>query len=65
MQVTRVAAPPPVCSQFWPCGLTWLGVGTAYYRAGDYLHAEQALNEANILNNLDQVGGLKQGILSK
>eukprot|EP00667_Euglena_gracilis_P001629 EG_transcript_1630 len=42
-------------AKFWPCGLTWLGVGTAYYRAGDYLHAEQALNEANILNNLNPV----------
>eukprot|EP01001_Neometanema_parovale_P002515 NODE_130_length_3226_cov_46.311634_g121_i0.p1 GENE.NODE_130_length_3226_cov_46.311634_g121_i0~~NODE_130_length_3226_cov_46.311634_g121_i0.p1 ORF type:complete len:992 (+),score=263.49 NODE_130_length_3226_cov_46.311634_g121_i0:89-3064(+) len=37
----------------WPCGLTWHGVGVAYYRLADFEHAEQALNEANILNNLN------------
>jgi tetratricopeptide (TPR) repeat protein len=35
----------------WCCGLTWMGVGIAYYRMDDYIHAEQALNESNILNN--------------
>ena len=35
----------------WSCGLTWMGVGIAYYRMDDYVHAEQALNESNILNN--------------
>eukprot|EP01007_Sphenomonas_quadrangularis_P003107 NODE_564_length_1350_cov_106.049962_g439_i0.p2 GENE.NODE_564_length_1350_cov_106.049962_g439_i0~~NODE_564_length_1350_cov_106.049962_g439_i0.p2 ORF type:complete len:373 (-),score=162.29 NODE_564_length_1350_cov_106.049962_g439_i0:231-1328(-) len=42
-------------TQAWPCGLTWQGMGVAYYRLGDYRHAEQALNEANVLNNLHPV----------
>lgn len=40
-------------AQVWPCGVTWLGVGIAYYRLEDMTRAEQALNEANILNNLN------------
>jgi tetratricopeptide (TPR) repeat protein len=39
-------------AKLWPCGLAWLGVGIAYYRTGDMVRAEQALNESNILNNL-------------
>ena len=38
--------------KLWPCGLSWLGVGIAYYRMDDLARAELALNEANILNNL-------------
>ena len=37
----------------WPCGLTWLGVGIAYYRMDDLVRAEQALNESNLQNNLN------------
>ncbi|CUG91695.1 Hypothetical protein, putative, partial [Bodo saltans] len=40
-------------AKVWPCGLTWLGVGIAYYRMEDMLRAEQALNQSNILNNLN------------
>ena len=40
-------------AQVWPCGLTWLGVGISYYRLEDMQRAEQALNESNILNNLN------------
>eukprot|EP01006_Ploeotia_vitrea_P029602 TRINITY_DN62111_c0_g1_i1.p1 TRINITY_DN62111_c0_g1~~TRINITY_DN62111_c0_g1_i1.p1 ORF type:complete len:923 (+),score=130.52 TRINITY_DN62111_c0_g1_i1:94-2862(+) len=42
-----------LAARIWPCGLTWMGVGIAYYRLEDYEHAEQALNESNILNNLN------------
>jgi len=40
-------------AKVWPCGLTWLGVGISYYRMDDLHRAEQALNESNILNNLN------------
>ena len=30
-----------------------MNVGIAYYRLADYEHSEQALNESNILNNLN------------
>jgi tetratricopeptide (TPR) repeat protein len=40
-------------AEVWPCGVTWLGVGIAYYRLEDMARAEQALNESNILNNLN------------
>lgn len=40
-------------AKVWPCGLSWLGVGIAYYRMDDLIRAEQALNESNILNNLN------------
>ena len=28
-----------------------MGLGVSYYRMDDYVHAEQAFNESNILNN--------------
>mmetsp|Transcript_6945 Transcript_6945/g.10160 ORF Transcript_6945/g.10160 Transcript_6945/m.10160 type:complete len:967 (-) Transcript_6945:39-2939(-) len=37
--------------QIWPCASSWLGVGQSYYRLAEYVDAEQALNESNILNN--------------
>eukprot|EP01064_Diplonema_japonicum_P008115 TRINITY_DN15642_c0_g1_i1.p1 TRINITY_DN15642_c0_g1~~TRINITY_DN15642_c0_g1_i1.p1 ORF type:complete len:997 (+),score=289.63 TRINITY_DN15642_c0_g1_i1:52-2991(+) len=37
----------------WPCGTTWMGVGVAYYRLGNFADAEQAFNESNLLNNLN------------
>jgi tetratricopeptide (TPR) repeat protein len=40
-------------AKVWPCGLTWLGVGISYYRMEDMMRAEQALNQSNILNNLN------------
>ena len=42
-----------VAAKQWPSGLTWLGVGISYYRLEDMGRAEQALNESNILNNLN------------
>lgn len=42
-----------MAAKVWPCGLSWLGVGIAYYRMDDLTRAEQALNESNILNNLN------------
>eukprot|EP00656_Telonema_subtile_P031308 TRINITY_DN34276_c0_g1_i1.p1 TRINITY_DN34276_c0_g1~~TRINITY_DN34276_c0_g1_i1.p1 ORF type:complete len:159 (+),score=21.34 TRINITY_DN34276_c0_g1_i1:375-851(+) len=42
-----------MAAQQWPCGLTWLGAGIAYYRLDDMSRAEQALNEANVHNNLN------------
>lgn len=42
-----------LAAQRWPCGLTWLGAGIAYYRLDDMARAEQALNESNIHNNLN------------
>eukprot|EP01060_Flectonema_neradi_P029904 TRINITY_DN4246_c0_g1_i1.p1 TRINITY_DN4246_c0_g1~~TRINITY_DN4246_c0_g1_i1.p1 ORF type:complete len:1038 (+),score=251.97 TRINITY_DN4246_c0_g1_i1:61-3174(+) len=40
-------------SKKWPTSITWMGVGIASYRSGNYDHAEQALNESNVLNNLN------------
>lgn len=40
-------------AKIWPCSSTWLGVGIAYLRMNDLVQAEQALNEANIHNNLN------------
>jgi tetratricopeptide (TPR) repeat protein len=40
-------------AKVWPCGLTWLGVGIAYYRMDDLVRAEQALSESNVLNCLN------------
>eukprot|EP01062_Namystynia_karyoxenos_P055710 TRINITY_DN46770_c0_g1_i1.p1 TRINITY_DN46770_c0_g1~~TRINITY_DN46770_c0_g1_i1.p1 ORF type:complete len:1042 (+),score=315.27 TRINITY_DN46770_c0_g1_i1:96-3128(+) len=40
-------------AKVWPCGLTWMGVGISYYRLDDMLHAEQALSESNLCNNLN------------
>lgn len=39
-------------AKLWPCGLSWLGVGIAYYRMDDLSRAELALNESNVMNNL-------------
>ena len=36
-----------------PSSRTWFGVGVACYELGDLDQAEDALSEANILNNLD------------
>lgn len=36
-----------------PSSRTWFGVGVACYKLGDLEQAEDALTEANILNNLD------------
>ena len=37
----------------WPTSIAWMGVGIASYRSANYDHAEQALNESNVLNNLN------------
>ena len=36
-----------------PTSRTWFGVGVACYKLGDLEQAEDALTEANTLNNLD------------
>lgn len=41
-----------MCKQS-PSSRVWLGVGVACYMLGDLQQAEDALCEANILNNLD------------
>ncbi|CBH15204.1 hypothetical protein, conserved [Trypanosoma brucei gambiense DAL972] len=37
--------------QAWPCSLTWLGAGIAYYRLNKIDAAEECLSESNTLNN--------------
>eukprot|EP01063_Lacrimia_lanifica_P041920 TRINITY_DN988_c1_g1_i1.p1 TRINITY_DN988_c1_g1~~TRINITY_DN988_c1_g1_i1.p1 ORF type:complete len:1047 (+),score=485.28 TRINITY_DN988_c1_g1_i1:99-3239(+) len=39
--------------QKWSTGVGWLGIGIASYRLEQYGDAEQALNESNLLNNLN------------
>lgn len=38
-------------TELWYCSLTLLGLGVSYFRSEKYQLAEQALNEANILDN--------------
>lgn len=42
-----------LAAKYWPSATAWLGVGMAYYALDDLGHSEQALNEANIQNNLN------------
>mgnify|MGYP001088324820 FL=1 len=44
-----------LATKIWSCGIHWLGLGISYYHLKDFDRAEQALAEANVLDNQNGV----------